>query len=300
MQENNLELFNKIEQKIKSLIKKSPFIRTNNTPNCELKNTPENFKIEIIENGQDYRLSEVQRLFNEVFTEEEVEPESILRSAVDGKTPWNTPDIKYRVAIVSNKEQILSVCAGAILNTNKEKSEVAYCVEYILKNPKSKQSGLSREVYISALIDSMKTAKKENKKLTFLFGGTTDSSEIFWNAIGWKRIYFKKENDYIELPYLQPILSFNLKTGKIIASLKEIKEHLMIEPLVKKPTKNDLIELHNALIDYTASWPKEAFENEELYYKHEIYINNLKLKFKKIIDEIDNFYILNKEEKDKL
>ena len=37
--------------------------------------------------------------------------------------------------------------------------------------------------------------KEQNKKLTFLFGECTDSSEVFWNNMGWKRIYLKKKDN---------------------------------------------------------------------------------------------------------
>ncbi len=302
MQEYRLESLDinniKIQKKIKALISESRFTRSNlNNANCELINVDNKFKINTFEDGQDPKLSEVQKLFNEIFPEEEIEPETILRSAVDGQNPWGTPDTKYRVVVVTDEDKkITAICAGATLDIDNKRNEVAYCVEYVLTKPQLRQSGLAREAYISALIDSMKIAKEQNKKLTFLFGGCTDSSETFWNNMGWKRIYFKKGSNYIELPYLQPILNFDTHTGEISNKSREVKEHLMIDCLVRKPTKEDMIKLQEALINYTAMWPREAFKNNEAFIRHKVYIDNLKLKFREDLDQSDNLYFFDKQE----
>jgi hypothetical protein len=168
-----------------------------------------------VEDGKDPVLSEVQELLEKTFGPEEVDPEEIMRSSVDGLTPWGTEDDRYRIVLVRNQEKkLVSLFAGAQLELLDEKgnpiNESVYFGGYAVTLPGKRQKGLAREAYASAIIDATKQARSEGKTLKFAIGECTSSSENFWNKVGWKRIYAKDRGskEYSELRYIQPALEF--------------------------------------------------------------------------------------------
>ena len=128
------------------------------------------FKIETIEHRDSPDLSQVQDLFVDTFGEAEVDPEEILRSAVEGKTPWGTEDdTKYRVHIIKDAEgKVISTLTGGRLDLldkeSKPTGKQMFMVAYAVTDPNARQGGLAREAYISAIMDAAQKAKEEGNE----------------------------------------------------------------------------------------------------------------------------------------
>ena len=151
---------------LERLIAKSKFKRSNpENANTDLEIGEKRFKIEAIERGDSPDISQVQDLFVEIFGEEEVDPEEILRSAVEGKTPWDTDDLcRYRIHTVKDSEgNVVSTVTGGLIdlldNENKPTGKTMFMVAYAVTDPQARQGGLAREAYISAIMDAAKSAK---------------------------------------------------------------------------------------------------------------------------------------------
>lgn len=293
---------------IENLRKKSHFKRSNEVfPNCFIEIENKKFKIEIIENGKDPSLSDVQALFENTFGKEEVDPEEILRSAVDGITPWETEDTKYRVVTIRDDEgKLVTTVAGASLDLFDEKGEptgeCAYYVGYAVTDPNTRQGGLAREAYISALLDVAREAQKKNKVLKFAVGECTYTSEKFWNNVGWKRVYAQTgdKREYTELKYIQPALEFDEDTGEIAEGSGEAPEHLMIDAFgPKTPGKEDVMRAYESLIYFCNDWPREAFNNDRAEKKKTEYLNGIKTNFKDFMDSNGQLIYLDADNREK-
>ncbi len=255
----------------------------------------ETFTIHSIENGDDPLLSGVQTLFEKTFGEEEVDPEEILRSAVEGKTPWGTQeDLKYKVFAVTNSDgEVVSTVAGGHLDLKdadgKSSEETMFMVAYAVTSPVVKKSGLAREAYISALQNTVADARGKEKKLIMSAGECTYTSEIFWNRIGWKRVYqeqgTKEKKVYSEVPYIQAALDFDEKSGLPTEDAGEAPEHLMVDPFDGRMlTKKHIISVVEAFYRWCNRWPREAFENDVAYRRHMRYVDKIFKTFKNFVD----------------
>lgn len=142
-----------------------------------------------------------------------------------------------------------------------------------------------------------KKQKKTNGGLFCAIGECTDRSIKFWDSLGWKRVFVKlnQEIGYKELPYVQPALDFDLRTGEIMSGASQVAQHLMIDSFGNKITKEDLKLIYEKVLT-SSSFPKEAFSNEEAYQKHLSYINGFRDKFIEYIDSNGEILFLDKQE----
>lgn len=274
------------------LIAGSKFKRSNlDSPNCELEREGMKYKSEMIEKGESLDLGKVQNLFIKTFGAEEVDPEEILRSAVDGTTPFGTKDItNYRVTVIKNEQdEVVSTVAGGLLELQDEQGrgtgEAMFMVGYAVTDERARQAGLAREAYISAILGAVKDAEKKGLKLSFAAGECTYTSEKYWNSVGWKRVYAAEgegeDKSFRELEYVQPALDFEEKTGEVAEDAGEAPEHLMVDSFgANSPSKEQVVQTVNAFYRWCNLWPREAFDSDEAYQKHTDYVQGIYTKFK--------------------
>ncbi len=238
---------------------------------------------------------------------EEVDPEEILRSAVDGITPWDTPDSKYRIITIRNeKGELVTVRAGSVLDLLDEEGqltgEMTYFVGYAVTDPKFRQKGIAREAYISALLDAAKDAESQGKKLKFAIGECAYTSEKFWNSVGWRRLYSQigDKKEYSELKYIQPGLDYEEDTGELTENAGKVPEHLMVDSFGQASiTKEELKKAYEAMLHYNVDWPEQAFSNKEAWITHKEYIDNIKEDFKELLDDGGKLIFLSAEDREK-
>lgn len=295
-------------QTIKSLQEKSRFKRTGEySPDTDIEIEGKKFKVELIDNGKDPALSDVQKFFEKTFGEEEVDPEEILRGAVDGLSVFGEEEPKYRIITVRNdKNELVSTCAGAPLDLKdkegKPTDEMVYFVGYAVTDPGARQGGLAREAYISALIDASQQAKLQGKSLKFAFGECTYTSEKFWNNVSWKRIYNQTgdKKEYTELKYVQPALDFDENSGLPAEGAGAMPEHLMIDGFgVASPSAVEVKQAYEAMINYNVDWPKQAFSSNEAFDAHREYIAKFRKDFNESFNDNDKLIYLDIKDREK-
>ncbi len=274
---------------IKRLQKESKDIKRSNETeaNCTIEIEGKKYTIETIERGDDPKLRDVQKLFERTFGKEEVDPEEILRNAVDGHTASGQPDNKYRIMTVWNeKGKLVSAFTGGQLEmmdeNGKATGESVYSVGYAVTDKRNRRKGLAEQAYISALIDATKEAQSEGNTLKMAIGECTYTSEKYWNRIGWKRMYGKSEDGktLTELKYTQPALDFDTETGKPTEDAGEAPEHLMVDSFgTGEPSKEYITRAYQAVVHYNADWPKEEFDNPAAFKTHVEYMDNLRANF---------------------
>lgn len=296
---------------VQRMAESSKFKRGNiDSPNCDLERERIRYKAEIIEKGENPDLSKVQQLFIKVFGAEEVDPEEILRNAVDGTTAFGTEDItKYQICVVKDsKGEVVSVVAGGLLELMDDKGiptgETVFMIGYAVTDPDIRQSGLAREAYISSIIGANKDAEAQGKKLSFAAGECTYTSEEFWNKVGWKRVYAAEspgeKKSYRELKYIQPALEFDESTGGVAEGAGEAPEHLMIDSFNRMPPdKEQLAQTINAFYRWCNYWPRESFESDEAYQKQNMYVKKIEDQFREDLENSGQLIFLDKQSREK-
>jgi hypothetical protein len=241
------------------------------------------YSIASIESGDDPTVSDVQALLRATFKPEEVEREDVMRSAIDGRSPWNTPDTsntRYRMLVVKDSSgAVLSVFTYAHLELldmqgTHEPRSFLYG-GYAATRADLRQYGLARELYISALMRTAAEAHGQGRTLLFAMGECKKTAERFWNGVGRKRIYVQANGTldstpvFEELPYSQPALNFDAHTGQIADGAGVMPEHLTIHKFSgEAPTKSEIIAGVKDIYLYSNTWPREAFDSDEAYHGH--------------------------------
>ncbi|MEO8065543.1 MAG: hypothetical protein ABI643_01655 [Candidatus Doudnabacteria bacterium] len=297
--------------KADSLIAESKYQRSNiDGPNTRIERDGHQYSIEAIEQGDSKDIKKVQDLFVKTFGKEEVDPISVMRSAVDGTTAWGTKDItRYQINVIKNeKGDVQSTVAGGLVElqdaSGKPSGEATFMIGYAVTDSDVRQGGLAREAYISALMGAAQEAQKRGLKLVSASGECTSTSEHFWNSIGWKRVYGEEKADpktAQELQYVQPALDFSEKTGKVARDAGAAPEHLMLDSFGGKPlTKDNIIETVDAFYRWCNKWPREAFANDKAYQKHLEHVDGIMAKFQEQLDSLGDLKALSAAEREQL
>lgn len=295
------------KRSMERLMEGSPFARQNpDSPNTTIELGERKFTVSSIENGEHPDVEAVQNLLVKIFGEEEVDPIEYLKSGIEGKTPSGEEDeTAYRVHIVKDEEgNIVSMVSGGLMDlrgVGEYKS--MYMVAYAVTDPDSREKGLAREAYISAIIDAARSAAAEGKELAMVAGECTYTSERFWNKVGLKRGYISKvgnENEYRELEYVQPAIEFNKKTGAVKKGAGEVPEHLMIDTFGQQhPTKEVFMSAIDAFNRWCYNWAPDEFSSKKAYDAHASYIQGIKDAFESQFEEGGKIILLDGDSREK-
>lgn len=286
--------------RIAELRAKSSFTRSEEgTAAAKLRNKEGfEYSIKTVESGKDPVLDDVQQLFEDTFSAEEVDPVETLKNAVDGVTESGTLDVAYRVVPVQNENgELMATMAGGTLemkNGDEPSDEMVYFVGYAVTAEQAQGQGLAKEAYVSALTDAMEIAKKQGNKLSFAVGECTASSEYYWNSVGWKRVYARQPGsaEYTELPYIQPVLEFDPATGRPAEGAGEVPEHLMIDGFNRTPSKEDIKRAHAAFVLWNSAYPREEFDSDEAFETKEAYIRGILEQFDAFLDQSEDLMFM--------
>lgn len=273
------------------------------------------YSIVSVESGNDSTISDVQALLRATFKPEEVEREDVMRSAIDGRSPWNTPDTsntRYRMLVANDGSgSVLSVFTYAHLElldtqgTNEPRSFL-YGGSAATRAD-LRQYGLARELYISALMRTAAEAHGQGRTLRFAMGECKKTAERFWNGVGRKRVYVQANGTldstpvFEELPYFQPALNFDAHTGQIANGAGVIPEHLTIHKFSgEAPTKSELIASVKDIYLYSNTWPREAFDSDEAYHKHLEIAASLTADLERFLMSKGNVVLLSMSERERI
>ena len=139
---------------LERLMEKSKFTRLDReNPDTVIELKGRQFTIEKIPDGQSETIKDVQDLFGRTFGEEEIDPEEILRAAIDGKTPWGQDDMtRYNVHVIKDEsgEVVSTVTGGRLQLRNADGTPLdkqMFMVAYTVTDEKARLGGLAREAF---------------------------------------------------------------------------------------------------------------------------------------------------------
>lgn len=183
--------------------------------------------------------AEVEKIkkFLEEFDPKESDPEEIGRNITHNQYGYYLVENAEGEQIVYGQRSLIKFLPRDQIQGEPEKAMVF--VGHTTTRGDFRRKGLAKELVITLLEDSAEQSKSQNWNLEVFIGECTRSSERFWNAVGWKRLYLEdKDGNYHEVPYIQPPIFWvdkekgipgNPETGKE-GGVDELsaKEHLML------------------------------------------------------------------------
>lgn len=272
---------------ITRLLSESKLKRDIISPTCQLFITgPFVYKIRQIVDSNDPNLPEIYKFLKENFKQDELSSLETLKQKIDGVDNSGNQRPKYRCFYVEQKfkqnleRKILAVRISETFPmetlTKKSTNKNIFYGLYIAVDKDYRYLGLAKELYISSLLDAVWLSTEEQKEICAILAECTPDSEKLMNSVGLKRIFFEKGNTITELPYYQPALEFDLKTGVNLSC--EVAEHLMLLNLSRGPTNMVILcdIIHSLFNHYEKNYVENDFENLFAYQKYCAYFQNLR------------------------
>lgn len=234
------------------LIKQSKFNRPDPSDPNSIERNGDKFTIQRAASGQDPIVKKALERLNAYFDSEEVDPEDVVRRAVDGYKRWNDkdgnplPDItKYSINVVTdNSGEALALFTGGRVDmfddNNKPTGKQVFIVAYAMTN--IRHLTMVDEAYTAAVMQAAREAEAEGKKLTYVVGETNYMAEAASNRVGMQLAYVEdkeKQGSWRPIAYEQPALDFDENTGKVAEGAGVASELLAIGSFESAPLSKD-------------------------------------------------------------
>ncbi|MFA6521618.1 MAG: hypothetical protein WCT53_04510, partial [Candidatus Gracilibacteria bacterium] len=214
------------------------------------------------------------------FGSEELDPEDIMKGQMEGKRKgYESMGTRAIILAVKNeKGEVIATLDGGLLplldEAGKETGESTFMVFYVATSEEYESTGLAGEAMLAAYHEAAKEAQARGLKLIGGSGECTFDTLRYWQTYGWKRAYTQdKAGNFREVPYTQPPLDFDLKTGEVAEGCGDAPEHFMVDLFDKNAEKDPniatkLAQMVKAFYRANNYVDRRAFETEAAYQKH--------------------------------
>lgn len=205
----------------------------------------EKFDIELINDPESPTLPKAYQVLAETFKPEEMDSLEIIQEKMNGLRYGQDMGGKaFALAIKNANEEVQATLIGGLMPLYKEQGEATndrvLIIFYMAIKDKMKKFGFGREAMIDAYKYAQEEVKKEKSNFVGAAGECTYTSRDYWEKFGWRRVYVKNENGPIEeIPYAQPPMAYDLKTGEPAEGAGVAPEHLMVQFTDKVKKSND-------------------------------------------------------------
>lgn len=272
------------------------------------------YSLKIITDSNDPSVADVYNVLTRTFSSGEVDPLAVFQSSIDGKTQYGTETPKLILVAVRDpdkKDKVVAHYAGVhlpVLDKDKKPTNKSlYMVGFTVTDPDYRRKGLASEAFWTSVEVCKTEAKQNGTKLAYVTGGVADKSEGYVNSLGRRRVYCEVPDDspseYVslqEVPWIQPALDYNTRTGIIKSKAANVPEHLMVGNLLGEPiTKDEVTDIVRSMYAWFY-WPREAFKSDEAWIRHRVNIDDLLKRFETFINQTGNVHFLSKKDRQKL
>jgi len=192
-------------------------------------------KIEHIKDPESRKVEALVDFMNK-FEPEEADTPEIIRDAIANETE------AYAYHIIEDKDgKVAAHIQSSLLelapaNENDKPSQTIIFNGFVITADDFQRKGLATELYQTMMRCNLEKAKAKEQEVKAVVVEGKENSEPFWNHVGLRRIYFEDaEGNFHEVPYIQPPIDWNKKTGTPSGWKKgddfkkfSMPEHLMI------------------------------------------------------------------------
>ena len=234
--------------------------------------------IERITNPEDHRIPLVETFLQEHFDPAELDVSGVMGPAIAGRDAATGKACdKYIVIAVQNEQkEIVAVSTGMVLQLLDEDFEpvgkqAMVCGGYTAVSEPYRRQGLASKVFDIKFAEAQKDARERDLTIMGSLGEAHDEAELLLNAKGVRRLYIKQPDGVLlEVPYFQPPLKWDPKTGDPAEGAKSVPEHLTMN-LSDGSNSIDgdkLMEYVRGMYNYNNYQFEETFSSKQAFRRH--------------------------------
>lgn len=240
-----------------------------------------------VESPEDPQVEKIQEMLETHLGKEEVDPIEVMKQSMTGKMETGEEVPPYLVHVAENsKGEIKGVQMGAVVETVNDKREVSEksgvlldC--YSVVSPEMRNQGIWKELFRNQEKSATKDAERRGLGIKGFMAEAHNDLEPILNQEGVKRAYIKtKDGSFRELPYEQPPLDWNPKTGKPGEDAGIVPEHLMLKLTSGKNglSGKELMEMVRGMYLYNNYREEEYFKTPKAYERHTGFVKGIEQK----------------------
>lgn len=260
----------------------------------------EKFFAERLASPEDPRVKTVQSMLEKNFGKKEVDPVEVTKEAIEEVPP-------YLVHVAENsKGEVVGLNTSAVVETvnarGRESEKYGVWLGcYDLVNRQERDKGVREELFKISEQAAQKDAQQRELEIRGFMTEVSGAEESFFNSVGAKRAYIKTRKGYEELPYEQPPLDWNPKTGRPAEDAGSVPEHLMLKLTSGKDklSGRELMEMVRGMYYYNNYQDKEDFKNAKAYERHTEFVEGIEQKLADFIGR-RKVHLLSREEREAL
>lgn len=247
----------------------------------------EKFFAERLINPDDPRVKKVQEMLAGHFGKKEVDPLEVMKGAMTGRMETGEEVPPYLIHIAENsKGKINGVHTGAVVETvdsrgnMSEKSGVSLGC-YTLVSPEMRGRGVWKALFKAQQESATRDAERRGIEIKGFIGEANKDIEPILNKVGIKRAYIKtKDGSFRELPYEQPPLDWDSKTGKPAKGAGTVPELLVLKLASGENNLSGkkLMEMVRGMYYYNNYREEGYFKTPKAYERHTEFVEGIEQK----------------------
>lgn len=182
------------------------------------------------------------------------------------------PYVPYRVFYVRGRGgEIVAAYATNTVRMRGNRGAV-FLGAYAATSRQYQGVGFMRELYASALMQSVRDACSLGTTLQLALGECTEAGRRTWARLGRKEPYIRRpDGTHVAVYVVQPPLSFNLATGLPSTGATTVNERMMVDGFGSKVTKDLLIGGFGGLCDWTGRRESDEFAGDNPSASYAVY-----------------------------
>lgn len=267
----------------------------------------EKFFAETLTSPEDPRIEKVQEMLEGQFGKEEVDPVEVMKEAMTGRMATGEECPRYLIHVAENsKGEVKGLHTSAVVetvNSEGEESEKSalWLGCYTVTAPEVRGQDVWRNLFKAQEQAANEDAKSRGLEIKGFMAEAHGEIEPVLNKEGIKRAYVKTKEGYVELPYEQPPVDWDPKTGKPAEDAGTVPEHLMLRLASGKDdvSGKELMEMVRGMYYYNNYREEEYFKNPKAYERHTAFVEGVEQKLADFIGR-KQVHFLSGEEREEM
>ncbi len=246
----------------------------------------ERFFAERLISPEDPRVEKVQEMLEGHFGKNEVDPIEAMKQAMIGKMETGEKCASYLIHVAENsKGEIKGVHTGAVVETVDARGDISekFALSlgcYAVVSPEMRNQGIWENLFQTHEKTAKIDADRRGLEIKGFMTEAHNEIEPILNKQDVKRAYIKTKEGFRELPYEQPPLDWNARTGKPAKDAGIVPEHLMLKLSSgeNRLSGKELMEMVRGMYYYNNYREEEYFKTGKAYKTHTEFVEGVEQK----------------------
>ncbi|MFY9492988.1 MAG: hypothetical protein WAP55_00670 [Minisyncoccia bacterium] len=213
-----------------------------------------------VSKSNDPATTEIFNLLCRTFSEDEADTLETIQSDV------TDPDVAFFVIQEKNNPRVLALINVYVLPVGP--SGLQLFIGYVVTDDTERDKSLASRLYRAACLFFMRRSEIKAREAYGIVGEMVETVEEFFLKVGGcRRLYVETPERILEIPYIQPPLDFDKRTGRPLKN--PVPEHLMLR-LVDygdELSVEDVLKIVWSIYE-SYFFEEDDFESEKAYHRH--------------------------------